>query len=243
MERRRRDKINMWIVQLGNLIPECSAQQQARQPDSKGGILSKACDYITELQSENQEMEECLKDFDEVRNSLQVMNQQFEQLKQENQLLRSHLQQQHFVDHSFIAENPDTNGVVLLDDATMVMEGNDSNNNFVAKYNFLNSNNDEDALYTEGLSVEPGTLPHSSKHASNLLGDKVTDAYNIQSTQGVLFANKNLKASNAQSSSNKTTEAHNSGNFKTIILKNVQSQKKRTVSINNQAAMKKSKKL
>ena len=65
---------------------------------SKGGILSKACEYITELQAENMELEESLKDYDQIKNNLQLLHQQFEELKQENYILRTHLQQNGITD-------------------------------------------------------------------------------------------------------------------------------------------------
>lgn len=45
MERRRRDKINSWITKLAALVPNSGLPDTA----SKGGILAKACDHITEL--------------------------------------------------------------------------------------------------------------------------------------------------------------------------------------------------
>lgn len=45
VERRRRDKINSWISKLANLVPNSGLPDSA----SKGGILAKACDHITDL--------------------------------------------------------------------------------------------------------------------------------------------------------------------------------------------------
>lgn len=66
VERRRRDKINHWIMKLGSIIPvnglvpgsgatdesgaECSNSTATSEGQSKGGILSKACEYIPMLQ-------------------------------------------------------------------------------------------------------------------------------------------------------------------------------------------------
>lgn len=66
VERRRRDKINHWIMKLGSIIPanglmpasgatdesgaECSNSTATSDIQSKGGILSKACEYIPMLQ-------------------------------------------------------------------------------------------------------------------------------------------------------------------------------------------------
>lgn len=56
VERRRRDKINLWILRLSRIIPDCSLNPESQQGSnktqslqSKGIILSKACDYINEL--------------------------------------------------------------------------------------------------------------------------------------------------------------------------------------------------
>lgn len=229
VERRRRDKINMWIVQLGNLIPECS--QQVRQTDSKGGILSKACEYITQLQGDNQEMEESLKAFDEVKNHLQLLNQQFQQLKQENHLLRSHLQQQQqpFADHNTLISH---GGVVLLDETV-------NNNNF----NFLNNNTDDEALYvdntclvTEANNDNIDNINHNTKPPSITIVDN--DSYHAESEVVLLCSNNNNtpESTTAPSHSNNndddnTNNVNNNnnkvGNFKTIILKNVSSNKRR----------------
>lgn len=59
VERRRRDKINHWIMKLGNIIPADGIPGGAMdRPNvtnadgqSKGGILSQACEYVTSLHS------------------------------------------------------------------------------------------------------------------------------------------------------------------------------------------------
>lgn len=45
VERRRRDKINSWITKLAAMVPNSGLPDTA----SKGGILAKACDHISEL--------------------------------------------------------------------------------------------------------------------------------------------------------------------------------------------------
>ena len=234
MERRRRDKINMWILQLGNLIPDCLPSNNGKQPDSKGGILSKACEYITELQSENQEMEENLRDFNETKNHLALLKQQFEQLKQENQLLRSHLQQQPtYVDHSLISDGTDSNAVVLLDDSSIVMEANDNNaSTFIGKYNFLNSN--EDGLYVQNHCLQGGV---------NNDGKETLNSAEIYQTDKTIFSDESKETS---SNENKVEEPFKktscNANLKTIILKNVSTQK-RQGSVLNQHPTKKPNKI
>ncbi|MGH0170880.1 UNVERIFIED_CONTAM: hypothetical protein FKN15_059564 [Acipenser sinensis] len=90
VERRRRDKINNWI--------------------SKGGILSKACDYIRELRQTNQRLQESFKEVERVQMDNELIKQQYsygvcelvrglnfafqiEEMKNENALLRAQLQQ------------------------------------------------------------------------------------------------------------------------------------------------------
>ena len=60
---------------------------------SKGGILAKACDYITELRTANVRMAESLKETERLSVDAELLRQQCEELKQENAVLRAQLQQ------------------------------------------------------------------------------------------------------------------------------------------------------
>ncbi|XP_075995357.1 upstream stimulatory factor 2 isoform X2 [Genypterus blacodes] len=91
VERRRRDKINNWIVTLSKIIPDCSID--SRTGASKGGILSKACDYIRELRQSNQQLQESYKEVERVEMDNELLRQQLEELKNDNALLRAQLQQ------------------------------------------------------------------------------------------------------------------------------------------------------
>ncbi|XP_041811109.1 upstream stimulatory factor 2 isoform X1 [Chelmon rostratus] len=91
VERRRRDKINNWIVTLSKIIPDCSVD--SRTGASKGGILSKACDYIRELRQSNQRLQESYKEVERVEMDNEMLRQQIEELKNDNALLRAQLQQ------------------------------------------------------------------------------------------------------------------------------------------------------
>ncbi|XP_025070247.1 upstream stimulatory factor 1 isoform X2 [Alligator sinensis] len=141
VERRRRDKINNWIVQLSKIIPDCSMEntksgqvgqgcllapgldaappagprcflelpqpekgagagsQGALEPpvslssQSKGGILSKACDYIQELRQSNHRLSEELQGLDQLQMDNEVLRQQVEDLKNKNLILRAQLRQ------------------------------------------------------------------------------------------------------------------------------------------------------
>ena len=75
MERRRRDKINNWIVQLSKIIPDCS-MESTKSGQSKGGILSKACDYIQELRQSNHRLSEELQGLDQLQLDNDVLRQQ-----------------------------------------------------------------------------------------------------------------------------------------------------------------------
>uniref|UniRef100_A0A3B4XTN5 Upstream transcription factor 2, c-fos interacting n=1 Tax=Seriola lalandi dorsalis TaxID=1841481 RepID=A0A3B4XTN5_SERLL len=91
VERRRRDKINNWIVTLSKIIPDCSVD--SRTGASKGSILYKACDYIRELRQSNQQLQESCKEVERVKMDNELLRQQIEELKNDNALLRAQLQQ------------------------------------------------------------------------------------------------------------------------------------------------------
>ncbi|KAL5019859.1 hypothetical protein ScPMuIL_002751 [Solemya velum] len=110
VERRRRDKINNWIVQLSKLVPDCAQdhnkQGQVRIPaSSKGGILAKACDYITELRTANVRMSESLKETERLSVDTELLRQQCEELKNDNNILRAQLQQ-----HGIVITDLSSNG-------------------------------------------------------------------------------------------------------------------------------------
>ncbi|XP_076157420.1 upstream stimulatory factor 2 isoform X6 [Alosa pseudoharengus] len=98
VERRRRDKINNWIVTLSKIIPDCNIDSSKTgavsiSNGSKGGILSKACDYIRELRQNNQRLQESFKEVERVQLDNDLLRQQIEDLKNDNALLRAQLQQ------------------------------------------------------------------------------------------------------------------------------------------------------
>lgn len=98
VERRRRDKINNWIVQLSKIIPDCNTESSKTAAlsdiqQSKGGILSKACDYIRELRQTNQRLQESFKEAERLQMDNEMLRQQIEDQKNENTVLRTQLQQ------------------------------------------------------------------------------------------------------------------------------------------------------
>ncbi|XP_076832909.1 upstream stimulatory factor 1 isoform X1 [Brachyhypopomus gauderio] len=92
VERRRRDKINNWIVQLSKTIPDCTLDS-TKTGQSKGGILSKACDYIQELRQSNNRFADELNTLERLRMDNQLLRQEVEDWKSKNQILRSQLRQ------------------------------------------------------------------------------------------------------------------------------------------------------
>ncbi|XP_073673346.1 upstream stimulatory factor 1 isoform X3 [Garra rufa] len=92
VERRRRDKINNWIVQLSKTIPDCTIDS-TKTGQSKGGILSKACDYIQELRQSNSRLGDELNSLDRLKMDNQLLRQEVEDWKSKNQILRSQLRQ------------------------------------------------------------------------------------------------------------------------------------------------------
>ncbi|KAG5284087.1 hypothetical protein AALO_G00022820 [Alosa alosa] len=92
VERRRRDKINNWIVQLSKTIPDCTVDS-TKNGQSKGGILSKACDYIQELRQSNARLGEDMDSLDRLRMDNQLLRQEVEEWKSKNQILRGQLRQ------------------------------------------------------------------------------------------------------------------------------------------------------
>ncbi|CAL8336223.1 unnamed protein product [Boreogadus saida] len=94
VERRRRDKINNWIVQLSKTIPDCTVDYtKTGQVSSKGGILSKACDYIKELGQSNDKLREDISTLDRLKMDNQLLRQEVEDWKAKNQNLRNLLRQ------------------------------------------------------------------------------------------------------------------------------------------------------
>ncbi|XP_016369789.1 upstream transcription factor 1, like isoform X2 [Sinocyclocheilus rhinocerous] len=102
VERRRRDKINNWIVQLSKTIPDCNVDA-TKNGQSKGGILSKACDYIQELRQSNARLEEELNTVDRLRMDNQLLKQEMEEWKSKNQMIRAQLRQ-----HGIVAASMDS---------------------------------------------------------------------------------------------------------------------------------------
>lgn len=92
VERRRRDKINNWITKLSKIIPENNTTEMKGnghyEGQSKGGILAKACEYIIELQEQQQKADICVKENKQLGQSVEILKQQNVALERENRALR-----------------------------------------------------------------------------------------------------------------------------------------------------------
>jgi upstream stimulatory factor len=75
VERRRRDNINKWIVELSKVIPECS-NDQSKHGQSKGGILEKTVLYLCELRQANQQLAEHIRSLDQLHKENEFLKQE-----------------------------------------------------------------------------------------------------------------------------------------------------------------------
>uniref|UniRef100_A0A0A9VYU4 Upstream stimulatory factor 2 n=1 Tax=Lygus hesperus TaxID=30085 RepID=A0A0A9VYU4_LYGHE len=101
VERRRRDKINNWIMKLGKIMPECKSDSSkgSYEMHSKGGILAKACDYIVELRDTNDRLLGFVKENQQLLSDVQSLGRQCEDLRRENEQLRNILAE-HGITHT-----------------------------------------------------------------------------------------------------------------------------------------------
>ncbi|KAL4711135.1 hypothetical protein ACJJTC_009506 [Scirpophaga incertulas] len=87
VERRRRDKINSWITKLAALVPNTGLPDAA----SKGGILAKACDHITELTQKQKKMEKLEVENEKLVLEILRLNQELSEVRKENCSMRDQL--------------------------------------------------------------------------------------------------------------------------------------------------------
>lgn len=113
VERRRRDKINNWILKLGELIPSDDVTQDKNVDSSglrsKSGILAKACDYIVELRSLNGNLERYMKANEQLVSKLEKLSEQNTELKYENGVLKNMLVENGLLIDSSNVKNEDSN--------------------------------------------------------------------------------------------------------------------------------------
>ena len=96
VERRRRDTINNMIMKLGKLIPDLFNPETGPPKNntlSKGGILARACEYVSEIRQSNQLLrEKVAKAETKLLSENKELQNQIDALKQENELLRNQLE-------------------------------------------------------------------------------------------------------------------------------------------------------
>uniref|UniRef100_A0A914WJV7 BHLH domain-containing protein n=1 Tax=Plectus sambesii TaxID=2011161 RepID=A0A914WJV7_9BILA len=98
VEKRRRDKINQWINRLARLLPDGDIDETSRQMQSKGGILSKTVDFITQLKETNAELVGLTDNLTEKCRSLEEdgdvgqIRDELERVREENRQLRHMLE-------------------------------------------------------------------------------------------------------------------------------------------------------
>jgi len=106
VERRRRDNINNWIMKLGKLIPNVDGSPDTstggKHTQSKGGILAKACEYLSESRITNQRLLDSRKQNEGITADNERLSSQVEALQQENALLKQQLQ-----NHGIIPQSQD----------------------------------------------------------------------------------------------------------------------------------------
>ncbi|XP_032682329.1 upstream stimulatory factor 2-like isoform X2 [Odontomachus brunneus] len=95
VERRRRDKINNWISKLGKLLPDCDQNANGEgdakvnfELQSKGGILARACEYITKLREDQEKLIQSLEENAQLTEEAKNLRQVVSDLRSENSKLK-----------------------------------------------------------------------------------------------------------------------------------------------------------
>ncbi|KAL2740938.1 upstream stimulatory factor 2-like isoform X1 [Vespula squamosa] len=97
VEKRRRDKINNWIFKLGKLLPDnengiSGGDMKANSElQSKGDILARACEYITELRDIREKYSQNLEENTQLLEEAKALRQVATQLRKDNYQLKSEL--------------------------------------------------------------------------------------------------------------------------------------------------------
>lgn len=96
VERRRRDNINKWIVELSKVIPDCSTDHtkhgQSLSLQSKGGILEKTVQYLIDIKLANEHLNEHIKSLKNIEIENELLRKENEKYVKENQFLRLQLE-------------------------------------------------------------------------------------------------------------------------------------------------------
>jgi len=97
VERRRRDNINSWMVQLSKILPDCvfgdgDNRSKALTATSKGAILEKAVAYIEALKAANTTLGKQVEETQQLKSENSVLRRQIDALKAENNMMREQLE-------------------------------------------------------------------------------------------------------------------------------------------------------
>lgn len=84
VERRRRDKINTWIMELSKIVPDCVPETSKSPGQSKGGILSKAFKYIMELRTQNARLADGHKQTESLAHKVKQLQREVDNLQMKN---------------------------------------------------------------------------------------------------------------------------------------------------------------
>lgn len=97
VERRRRDNINSWMVQLSKILPDCvfgdgDNRSKALTATSKGAILEKAVAYIEALKAANNSLGKQVNETQQMKSENDILRRQIDALKAENNIVREQLE-------------------------------------------------------------------------------------------------------------------------------------------------------
>ncbi|CAF0757545.1 unnamed protein product [Brachionus calyciflorus] len=90
VERRRRDNINKWIVELSKVIPD-SCNDQSKHGQSKGGILEKTVQYLIDTKKKNQILSDQIRLLESLKPENDFLKKEIEKFQKENEILRVRL--------------------------------------------------------------------------------------------------------------------------------------------------------
>ena len=87
-------KVSKMLTDCINGTPDTSAvaSSAGKQSQSKGGILTKACEYLAEMRTRNQRLVDSIKQAEQVSAQNERLSAQVEQLQEENDVLKQQLQ-------------------------------------------------------------------------------------------------------------------------------------------------------
>ena len=90
---------------MGKVVPDCNVDH-SKQGQSKGGILAKACEYITEITDENNRFHEVVQTNNNLINDLERAKRDLADMKKENSKLKAILQKHGLLSESHTDSDP-----------------------------------------------------------------------------------------------------------------------------------------